>query len=56
MAYEKLNLKDGVVVNEAHLRHIEEGIAAVDESVGDIEAALDSILEIQNALIGGAGA
>ena len=54
MAYEKQTFIDGETVLMAeHLNHIEDGISVVDEALGDVETALDSIIAIQTALIGG---
>ena len=53
MAYEKQNFTDGETLTAAQLNHIEEGIIALDEQVGDIETALDAIIAMQNELIGG---
>ena len=35
------------------LSEIEEDIAEIEQTIGDFEGALDRIIEIQNALIGG---
>ena len=39
MAYEKLNLKNGVVLDETHLKHIENGIVANEAAIFRLENA-----------------
>ena len=56
MAYEKQNFADGQPLQARQLNHMEDGIADALVKVDGIESALDGILAIQNALIGGDGA
>lgn len=53
MAYEKQTFTDGEVLTAAQLNHIEDGLEAFDSQMGDVDAALDAILAIQETLIGG---
>ena len=53
MSYEKQNFTNGQVLTAEHMNHIEEGVFENDRKIGSISTALDSILDIQNELIGG---
>ena len=53
MAYECHNFCNGEVLTAEQLNDMDRGIAALDETVGDIQTALDSIIAVQNSLIGG---
>lgn len=55
MSYEKQNFTDGQVLSANHLNHIENGVKNNADSIGDVKTALDSIIAIQNELIGGDG-
>ena len=51
--YTKQNFEDGQVLTAAQLDYMEEGIRTIDTTLGDVSAALDEIISIQEALIGG---
>ena len=51
--YIKQNFQDGQVLTAAMLDHMEEGMEALDTQMGDVAAALDEILAMQEDLLGG---
>lgn len=53
MAYEKQTFEDGQRLDAAHLNHIEDGLEALDTSMGNVNTALDEIIALQDELIGG---
>ena len=54
MAYNRQTFVDEETVLTAnHLKHIEDGILDLEESLGDVDRALDQIIATQNELIGG---
>ena len=53
MSYIKQNFTDGQVLNAEHLNYIEEGISQLSEDLGNVDAAIDAILTMQNSYIGG---
>lgn len=51
MAYERLNLPNGTVLDETHLKHFEDGMIAMDRQIeryADVEAALESHVDEYN--------
>jgi hypothetical protein len=56
MNYEKQEFVNGQVLTADSLNYMEDGIKGAFDAIGDIDTALDSVLAIQNSLIGGDGA
>lgn len=46
MAYEKLNLTDGVVLRAEHLEHIEDGIVAAEEKAATAVVSVNSVANL----------
>ena len=56
MAYQKQTFVDGQTLDAAHMNHIEDGLETLDTQMGDISAALNEIIALQDELIGGGAA
>lgn len=57
MAYERINWQDGdtggTPLSAENLNKMDEGLYRLSNELGDIDTALDEIIEIQDELIGG---
>lgn len=53
MSYIKQNFNNGKILKADNLNAIEDGIVAVHDMIGDIDTILDSIIALQESLIGG---